>query len=341
MAKFKTADYALTLHQINEFVLNKSPEKYYSKVYQTAVTKRTVSFKINARLTNRAGKVVWMKDIPGKYTDLLDYKGQGAETVIPDVVLDRKLFREGMAGRRGTNNRKQFHFNRGKRKWKNSQSEEILRVAKQLVNSNLVSSSRLFAGPNMYPPMDFAAYGVFAFRSLPSFEERKRHLMFCHAYRTTLPNSSTLYQLPMSKQMVTVWPLETDLVAHHLNNLKIDKENICDRAIDSYGFATSIKAIKDAKFSGVDISGEGPFLLAWSPAKRKGKKGFPVLVADFSNVSTMQEAKRILLVWRDKIESDSHSWKDGFIATDLRDKLRQLVDNLGPKLWQVLKMSDS
>ena len=72
-----------------------------------------------------------------------------------------------------------------------------------------VIPSRFFAGPNQYPPREFAAYGILAFRSRPSSYNRDRYSMICEAYATALPHASEL-AVPRGKQMVTVWPLNSD-----------------------------------------------------------------------------------------------------------------------------------
>jgi hypothetical protein len=55
-----------------------------------------------------------------------------------------------------------------------------------------VIASRLFAGPDQYPPEEFAAYGILAFRSRASSQDRARHLMICEAYAATLPHADEL-----------------------------------------------------------------------------------------------------------------------------------------------------
>jgi hypothetical protein len=130
-----------------------------------------------------------------------------------------------------------------------------------------IRSSRLFAGPNQYPPEEFAAYGIVAFRSRASSRDRDRHLMICEAYIAGLPHASEL-RIERDEQMVTVWPADTDANANKLNGMP--RSNICETAVDSYGLTTSLQSIKEAEASkNSDISGIGPFCLLGPRQLRK------------------------------------------------------------------------
>jgi hypothetical protein len=45
-----------------------------------------------------------------------------------------------------------------------------------------ILASRLFAGPTQYPPTDFAAYGIVAFKTRATAEDKPRYEMICNAY---------------------------------------------------------------------------------------------------------------------------------------------------------------
>lgn len=109
-----------------------------------------------------------------------------------------------------------------------------------------VTASRIFAGPNQYPPKDFAAYGILAFRARPSSYNHDRYMMICEAYATALPHASEL-ALPRAKQMVTVWPLTTDDNSTRINQLADHVRDICQIAVDNYGLVISQQALKDAE----------------------------------------------------------------------------------------------
>ena len=72
-----------------------------------------------------------------------------------------------------------------------------------------VRAARIFAGPTQYPPEDFAAYGILAFRARASLYDHDRHSMMCQAYASGLPHTTEL-SIPDSQQMVTVWPVDSE-----------------------------------------------------------------------------------------------------------------------------------
>jgi hypothetical protein len=95
--------------------------------------------------------------------------------------------------------------------------------------SQEVTSTRGFAGPRQYPPEDFAAYGIIAFRSRASAHDRSRYLMLCDAYVATIPHFSEL-KIRKSEQMVTIWPMDNDTHATKIN--ESPKKDACDIAVD-------------------------------------------------------------------------------------------------------------
>lgn len=199
-----------------------------------------------------------------------------------------------------------------------------------------VTASRLFAGPTQYPPKDFLAYGIFAFPARASDYDRSRHIMFCNAYISTLPHSSELSHLPQSKQMVTVWPIESNLIADSLN--RKPRSKVCDIAVDKYALVSSLQAIKDAEYSGnVKAVGRGPYLIAWSPAREKGKRNTPVLITDLSEISSPEDANLFLSHWAKDIESNPSVWNNGFSIEKIRVSLRLWADTFGPKLMSAFQ----
>jgi hypothetical protein len=49
-----------------------------------------------------------------------------------------------------------------------------------------VLPSRMFAGPNQYPPTQFRAYGIVAFPGLSASDDKSRYDMICDAYISAL-----------------------------------------------------------------------------------------------------------------------------------------------------------
>lgn len=190
-------------------------------------------------------------------------------------------------------------------------------------------ASRLFAGPNQYPPASFAAYGIVAFPSRATPDDRDRYIMFCEAYVAVLPHATEV-NLPPSQQMVTVWPISSDAIADRINRAARDK--VCDPAVDNYGLVTATAALDDAaKAQSGNFDGPGPFLLAWSPSTQKGLADALVLVADLSGVTTPEEAKARLQSWRTDILEDPSIWNPGWSVQGVRVKIREWLDKYGPK----------
>jgi len=195
-----------------------------------------------------------------------------------------------------------------------------------------VRASRIFAGPNQFPPEQFAAYGILAFRARASSYDHDRHLMICEAYKTSLPHTSEL-SAPRFHQMVTVWPVDSDIRATELN--RMPRLGLCEIAVKQYGLVVAQEALVDAEKAGADVSSRGPFLLAWSPSTAKGKEDVLVLVTDLSRVSTYAEAQNIMQDWTRSIQQDSELWAEGWNLEVLRTNVRLWVDKFGPKVFQV------
>src|SRR5690349_14864524 len=82
----------------------------------------------------------------------------------------------------------------------------------------VVYASRLFAGPEQYPPKLFAAYGILAFPARASSYDRDRYMMICEAYIAGLPSTYEVGK-PKWDQMVTVWPVISDEQANAINQI--------------------------------------------------------------------------------------------------------------------------
>lgn len=216
--------------------------------------------------------------------------------------------------------------------------DEVSSVESSAEKLSTVRASRIFASPNRHPPTEFAAYGILAFRSRPSPFNRDRHMMFCHAYLAVLPHASEL-AVPRSEQMVTVWPVSSDEASALLNLLstQINRLQIaCQMAVEDYGLVIAKQALKDAEMSGRNLSGGGPYLLAWSPSADKGKPDALVLVSDLSDITTYEQAQERFLAWSRDIESDPALWARGWDVERLRVRIRSWVDKYGEKALAML-----
>lgn len=199
--------------------------------------------------------------------------------------------------------------------------------------SSLIRASRLFAGPDDYPPRQFAAYGILAFKSEASTYDRARHLMICQAYVSSIRPFDQV-GLPVSAQMATVWPVTTGAVAGEL--MGMPGQRVCARAVDEYGSITADRALRDAALAGAELGGHGPYLLAWSPAAAKGAPDAVVLVADLSDVQDYKDALDVMLGWVNDIERDPALWSRGWSVEGLRLTVQRWFDKRGSQLLTVV-----
>jgi hypothetical protein len=90
---------------------------------------------------------------------------------------------------------------------------------------------------------------------------RARYLSVCRAYWATLVESSDA-GVPHEKQMVTVWPIESEWVASRLSS-ENDMVEGCRLAVYLYDLKTAEIAIAQAdRARTIVLQGDGPYLLA-------------------------------------------------------------------------------
>lgn len=197
-------------------------------------------------------------------------------------------------------------------------------------------ATRIFAGPGQFPPTDFRTYGIVAFPARAAGEDEvARHQAICRAWAAVLPSAErSRHELPpRDRQMATIWPIDDDAVARRLNLLVAP----CEAAVERYGLVRSLQALRDARRAGFEVSGEGPFLLAWSPPSAIGAEDAVILAVDLSRVRTQSEAVDVFRAWRDDIESDPGLWgDDGWSLERFRVALRQWADLYGPRLLSIV-----
>lgn len=199
---------------------------------------------------------------------------------------------------------------------------------------SLILPTRAFAGPTQYPPEEFAAYGILAFRSRVPSQGDTRHLMICEAYMAGLPHMTELFDLgvPTSEQMVTVWPINYDGKASKLNQADTITTEMCYDAVRNYGLVAALRAIKEAEFAGADLSDQGPFLLAWSPSNRKGRRDALVLTLNLSYVTTYRQASEMMQRWSREIEQNPELWSNGWNLERMRTAIQLWADAYGPQI---------
>ena len=195
-----------------------------------------------------------------------------------------------------------------------------------------IRASRLFVAPHDFPLERYGAYGIVAFAALSTPETKDRYTLVCLAYWATLPRSSGL-AVPISEQMVTVWPVD-DPTSPMLGN---DRERACNYAVEHYDLTTAQTALAEAADANVEgpLNGIGPYLLAWSPAQKKGEKDTLVLKLDLSWANTSQNFIEQFQAWRKKIEGDPRLWQNGFDPDRVRVAIKYWVDRWGSALLSV------
>jgi hypothetical protein len=200
-------------------------------------------------------------------------------------------------------------------------------------------ATRIFAAPHQYPPQDFGAYAILAFRSRATEATRPRHLAICEAYLSTVPHASEAF-LPVERQLVTVWPVDDAETVETLATLPVREQ--CRLAVDRYGLATALSAVRAAGRvtregpQGVSVrladdlrDREGPFLFAWNPAGSFDTPDALILRVDLSDVQTQAQAERRFQIWVHEIESHPELWLDGWNEPGLRALIGEKLDLYG------------
>ncbi|AVO36984.2 hypothetical protein C6Y53_04230 [Pukyongiella litopenaei] len=196
-------------------------------------------------------------------------------------------------------------------------------------------ASRIFAGPGMFPPDHFAAYAIIAFKSRPLAGDRDRFKAICMGYVAAILLPREI-DIPLDQQLVTVWPMDHDPSA--VRAMEDHDETACDRAVDGYGLAASLQALRDARnaLEREDIElmnrNEGPFVLAWSPTRMKGDENALILRMDLSGVVTAAHARERFEAWRDEVEARQDLWIDGWHEERLSDVIGSWADRWGGKV---------
>ncbi|WP_156940923.1 hypothetical protein [Halomonas halodenitrificans] len=205
-----------------------------------------------------------------------------------------------------------------------------------------IIASRSFLYRHRHPPEDYAAYGIVAFPLSATSASRERHEMICEAYAASLPDSALL-EVPVTEQMVTVWPVDDEEVAEQLRVASATPGgfSLCERAVAHYDILTAKHSINHARRAGLDLGdGRGPFLLAWSPSSRKGDPDAVVLYVDLSRYHSQPSINAIFQRWAMDIESNPRLWKNGWAMGDLRSLVRNWADDLGATVLGLIERGD-
>lgn len=193
-------------------------------------------------------------------------------------------------------------------------------------------ATRIFSHPRQYPPHEFGAYAIVAFKSGADSSDRDRYIMICEAYMSAVPDSS-LSDLPKENQLATIWPLQ-DEDSFGLLATKMSNAEVCEIAVDNYGHTSALKAIRDARAVSQEmhehvVRNRGPFLLAWNPGRTKGEPDALILRMDLSNVVLPTQAKRRFEFWVQEIEENPQLWLDGWQKLPIRNRIAETADRYG------------
>jgi hypothetical protein len=185
-----------------------------------------------------------------------------------------------------------------------------------------------FATAAAIPPADVGAFGIVAFGLNPTASARTRFLRVCNAMLAALPRQGEAARaVELRNQMITVWPVTSPLSA----------STGCEEAVDKYDLLAGLQAIRDARGEGGALTGAGPYLIGWSPAKSKGEKDALVLVLDLTGLTSEANFDEAFLIWRQRITEDPALWRNGFSLDLIRVRLRDFLDRHGEAILRVIR----
>jgi len=183
------------------------------------------------------------------------------------------------------------------------------------------------------PPVGFGAYGIMALRAKPTPGDRARLKMACASFVSTLARAADVPKsVPLSDQMVTVWPLDAPDAAQARNDN-------CDFLLEHYELFAADSAIADAERQRAKVSGRGPFLIGWSPSNTRGVPDKVVLVVDMSSFESQDSFNQALLFWKQKVVEDPALWRSGFSLGRFRLSVRDFVDHYGQAILAAAHLS--
>lgn len=195
-------------------------------------------------------------------------------------------------------------------------------------------ASRIFSGPDQFPPVSFGAYAIVAFKSVPLQAEEAefaRYRAICDAYVRSIPEASGDAERRLG-ELVTVWPIKSDEAAERIMQAPRDQQ--CPDAALQYGLRMALEAIRDARRAEPELAEDfaeqpGPFLLAWNPAAKKGSDDALILRMDLSWVQTAAQAKQAFEFWVQRIESNTELWLDDWERRPLDQIVGDTADMWG------------
>lgn len=203
-------------------------------------------------------------------------------------------------------------------------------------------ATRLFADPKFRVPDDFGAIAVLVFPA-DAAQDPARVLMVCRTFvAAMLPSTTVTQEQPNWQQMVTLWPVVRGSAALDPSNQDVHgagaDATVCPAAVKDYDYVAS--AVWLAKLPPtIDFGdGQGPFLVAWAPARMAGAAHVPILTYDLSAFATPVALRRAMRIWTDEIEDNPAAWSSGWNLTRFRLKAAAEADQFGAQIGAAMKL---
>jgi hypothetical protein len=203
-------------------------------------------------------------------------------------------------------------------------------------------ATRLFADPKFRVPDDFGAIAVLVFPA-DAAQDGGRVLTICRAFvGAMLPSTTVTREQPRWQQMVTLWPVVSGSPTLDPNNQDVHgagaDRQVCPAASKGYDYVQAAAWLARLPRT-VDFgTGQGPFLIAWAPARMAGAPHVPILAYDLSSFTTPTALRRAMRIWTDEIEENPDAWTGGWDLTRFRLKAAAEADQFGGQILAAIKL---
>jgi hypothetical protein len=181
-------------------------------------------------------------------------------------------------------------------------------------------ATRGFLDTSKEVPRGYGAYGYLVFTSNPRLTAKERYAAVCSVFVAHLEASRAKSKRERASEMITFWPLRPDFLAEAPE---------CKDALENYDTAFAGRIAAAVRKQGV----RGPLLVAWPTPF--GKAGSEALVLDMSSFSN-DDLSRAIRIWKDRISMDPTMWQSGWKAVQLKEELRNGIENILPGVVTVV-----
>jgi hypothetical protein len=196
--------------------------------------------------------------------------------------------------------------------------------------SSALTPVREYLSEEQIPPDGAGAYGMVVFQYKATSANAEKLKMVCNSYIKSFPKNATS-RVPLGDRMITVWPVDNP----DAEQVKTDD---CVFVTDHYDLNASEAAINDAKKQNATFSGEGPYLVGWSPSNTRGIPDKLVLVIDMSDDNDQATIDHQFLFWKNQIVENPSLWRHGFSLEGFRLALQGFANRYGDKMLETIKL---